>query len=155
MHMLKMCGKTFNMKTVGDYHDLYLLTDVLLLADCFENFRKTCLLFYGLDPAHYFTAPGLSWDAALKMTKVKLELLTDVDMHLMVEKGEYFILVSILKFWTHLKYFTIQYFSFDYKHTLIFFRCKRQCELLLPQDIPKPTTSIILKSMIQNCCLCS
>ena len=74
-------------KDLGEYHDLYLKTDVLLLCDVFENFRKTCLEYYGLDPAHYYTAPGLSWDACLKMTGVKLELLTDSDMHLFVEKG--------------------------------------------------------------------
>ena len=79
--------KTFGMETMGDYHDLYLKTDVLLLADCFENFRKTCIQNYDLDPAHYYTTPGLSWDSALKMTKVKLELLGDIDMHLMIEKG--------------------------------------------------------------------
>ena len=62
-------------------------TDVLLLADVFENFRKKCLEYYALDPAHHYTAPGLSWDAALKMTKVNLELLDDIEMHLMVEKG--------------------------------------------------------------------
>ena len=54
------------MKTMGNYHDLYLKMDVLLLADVFENFRKKCLEYYALDPAHYYTAPGLSWDAALK-----------------------------------------------------------------------------------------
>ena len=70
-----------------DYLELYNETDVLLLADVFENFRKICLENYELDPAHYFTAPGLSWDAVLKMTKVNLELLSDVDMLLMVEKG--------------------------------------------------------------------
>ena len=75
------------MQTMGDYHDLYLKTDVLLLADVFENFRKKCLEYYALDLAHYYTAPGLSWDAALKMTKVNLELLDDIEMHLMVEKG--------------------------------------------------------------------
>ena len=74
------------MQTMGDYHDLYLKTDVLLLADVFENFRKKCLEYNGLDPAHYYTAPGLSWDAALKMTKVNLELLDDIGMHLMVQK---------------------------------------------------------------------
>ena len=83
----KRVWNKFDMKTMRDYHDLYLKSDVLLLADCFENFRKKCLNYYGLDPAHYYTAPGLSWDAALKMTAVKLELLTDIDMHLMVEKG--------------------------------------------------------------------
>lgn len=78
---------TFNMSTMRDYHDLYLKSDVLLLADCFENFRDKCLQYYGLDPPHYYTAPGLSWDAALKMTDVNLELLTDIDMHLMMERG--------------------------------------------------------------------
>ena len=63
---------TFNLKTMGDYHDLYLKSDILLLADVFENFRKTCLQYYKLDPCHYFTSPGLSWDAMLKMTNIKL-----------------------------------------------------------------------------------
>ena len=85
----KNVWKTFHMITMGDYHELYLKTDVLLLADVFENFRKKCLEYYGLDPAHYYTAPGLSWDAALKMTKVNLELLDDIEMHLMVEKGNH------------------------------------------------------------------
>ena len=72
---------------LGDYHDLYLVTDVLLLADVFEEFRNVCLNYYELDPAHYYTSPGLAWDALLKKSKIDLELLTDVDMHLMVEKG--------------------------------------------------------------------
>ena len=57
---------------MGDYHDLYLGSDVLLLADVFENFRKTCSHFYKLDPCIYFTSPGLSWDVMLKMTNIKL-----------------------------------------------------------------------------------
>ena len=77
----------FEIKSMEGYLELYNETDVLLLADVFENFRNICLENYKLDPAHYFTAPGLSWDAALKMTKVELELLTDIDMLLMVEKG--------------------------------------------------------------------
>ena len=77
----------FEMKTLKDYHELYNDTDVLLLADVFENFRNICMENYKLDPAHYFTAPGLAWDACLKMTKVDLELLTDVNMLLMIEKG--------------------------------------------------------------------
>ena len=79
--------KTFNLKTMGDYHDLYLKSDILLLADVFENFRKTCLQYYKLDPCHYFTSPGLSWDAMLKMTNIKLELMTDIDMFQFIEKG--------------------------------------------------------------------
>ena len=78
---------TFNLKTMGDYHDLYLKSDILLLADVFENFRETCLQYYKLDPCHYFTSPGLSWDAMLKMTDIKLELMTDIDMFQFIEKG--------------------------------------------------------------------
>ena len=78
---------TFNCQTLQDYHDLYLTTDVLLLADVFENFRKTCLKHYKLDPCHYSTAPGLAWDACLKETKQELELLKDYDMLMMFEQG--------------------------------------------------------------------
>ena len=79
--------KKFEMKTMKDYHDLYLELDVLLLADVFENFREVCLDNYKLDPAWYLTAPGLSWDAMLRVTGIKLELLTDPDMLMMVENG--------------------------------------------------------------------
>ena len=67
--------KTFGCKTFMDYHDLYNVSDVLLLADIFETFRDTCMKNYKLDPAWYYTSPGLSWDAMLKMTKIELELL--------------------------------------------------------------------------------
>ena len=77
----------FGMKTFKDYHDLYNVSDVLLLADVFENFRDVCMKNYQLDPAWYYTAPGLAWDAALKKTGVELELLSDPDMLLMFEKG--------------------------------------------------------------------
>ena len=79
--------KSFNMKTFKDYLKIYNISDVLLLADVFENFRNLCLKNYELDPVHYYTAPGLAWDAMLKMTNIKLELLSDVDMLLMIEKG--------------------------------------------------------------------
>ena len=78
---------SFKMKTFKEYHELYNITDVLLLADVFENFRDICLKNYGLDPVYYFTAPGLAWDACLKMTNIDLELLSDPDMLLMFEKG--------------------------------------------------------------------
>ena len=96
---------TMKKKTLGCYHDTYLKTDVLLLADVFETFRNTCLKNYKLDPAHFYTAPGLAWQALLKTAadyceheerrkecevcpdEFRLELLTDIDMLLMVEKG--------------------------------------------------------------------
>ena len=83
----KKVWKEFKMEHFQDYHNLYNKTDVLLLADVFESFRDICIKNYKLDPAHYFTAPSLSWDACLKMSGVKLELLSDVDMLLMMEKG--------------------------------------------------------------------
>ena len=85
-HVLKV-WKTWKMKTFKEYLKLYNETDVLLLADVFENFRDVCLKNYGLDPVYYYTAPGLAWDAMLKMTGISLELLTDVDMLIMIEKG--------------------------------------------------------------------
>ena len=78
---------TFQLQTMGEYHNLYLKSDILLLADVFENFRETCLQYYKLDPCHYFTSPGLSWDAMLKMTNIQLELMTDIDMFQFIEKG--------------------------------------------------------------------
>ena len=85
-HVLNVWEK-FNIKTLKDYLKLYNISDVLLLADVFENFRDICLKNYGLDPVHYYTAPGLAWDAMLKITKINLELLSDVDKLLMIEKG--------------------------------------------------------------------
>ena len=81
-----MCDK-FNIRSLGEYHDLYLESDVSLLADVFENFRKTCFEYYHLDPCHYISSPGLAWAAMLKMTDVKLELISDIDMYLFIEKG--------------------------------------------------------------------
>ena len=71
---------------IGDYHDLYVQSHTLLLAYVFENFRNICLEIYKLDPVYFVSAPGLSWQACLKNTEVKLELLTDYDMMLMIEK---------------------------------------------------------------------
>ena len=75
------------MKNLGDYHDLYVQGDTLQLADIFKNFRKMCLNIYRVDPAYFVSAPGLAWEACLKKTKVKLELLTDVHMLMMFEPG--------------------------------------------------------------------
>ena len=85
-HAINVWNK-FNCKTICDYHDLYLMTDVLLLADVFENFQATCLKHYNLDPAHYYTSPGLAWDACLKETGQELQLLHDYDMLMLFERG--------------------------------------------------------------------
>ena len=86
MHAKKVCY-TIKIKNVDEYHDLYLKSDILLLTDVFENFRKMCLKIYHSDPAKFLSAPGLAWQVALKRSKVKLELLTDISMLLMVEKS--------------------------------------------------------------------
>ena len=83
------CQKTwdkFEMKNMGDYHDHYFKRDVLLLADIFEKFIDSCLRYYGSDPCHYFSSPGLSWDAMFKMTDIKLEKISDIDKYLFIEK---------------------------------------------------------------------
>ena len=77
----------FNIKNLGEYHDLYVKSDTLLLADIFENFRSTCQKVYQLDPANFVSAPGLAWQACFKKTKVKLQLLTNINMLLMFEQG--------------------------------------------------------------------
>ena len=77
----------FKMNTMGDYHDLYLKTDILLLVDVFEKFINTFLNYCGLDSSHYFSSPVLSCDAMLKMTGIELELISDIDVHLFIEKG--------------------------------------------------------------------
>ena len=76
----------FKVNAMGDYHDLYLKTDVLLLADVFEKFIGTCLEYYRLDPCHCFSSPRLNWDAMPKVTKVEFELIEDIGKHLFVQK---------------------------------------------------------------------
>ena len=77
----------FGCKIFGDYHDIYLKTDILLFADVFEKFRDNSLNHYGLDHPHYFSFPVLSWDALLKKNKTELELLIDINIHLFIESG--------------------------------------------------------------------
>ena len=84
------CGKIWNkfeMKNMGDYHDHYLKKDVLLSVDVFEKFISRCLKYYGLDPCHCFSSPGLSWNVVLNMTGVKLEKISDIDKYLFIKKG--------------------------------------------------------------------
>ena len=84
---VKKVWEAFEIKNLGEYHDLYVQCDIFLLAVAFENFGNKCIEIYGLDPAHFLSAPGLAWQACLKRTKVKLELLTDIYISLMIEKG--------------------------------------------------------------------
>ena len=79
--------KKFNLYNLGEYHDLYVRSDTLLLADVFENFRNACMKNYELDPAHFVSLPGLAWQACFKKTNVELELITDYNMLLMIEDG--------------------------------------------------------------------
>ena len=83
----RLVWNEFDIKNMGEYHNLYLLTDTILLANVFESFRTVCMDNYGLDPAHFYTAPGLAWKACLKKTGIELELLEDNDMLLMFEQG--------------------------------------------------------------------
>ena len=84
-HAKRVC-KNFEIKNAGEYHDLYVQSTILLLAVVFENFRNMCLKIYELDPAKFLSAPAFAWQESLKKTKVKLDLLTHIDMSLMVEK---------------------------------------------------------------------
>ena len=86
VHAKRVC-KDFEIKNFGEYHDFYVRSHTLSLADVFENFRNMYLQIHELDPETFFSAPGLAWQAALKKTKVKLDLLADINILLMVEKG--------------------------------------------------------------------
>ena len=79
--------KGFKLDNLGDYHDLYVQSDTFILVDVFENFRDMCIKEFELDQAHFLSLPGLAWQACLKKTNIKLELLTDYDILLMVEEG--------------------------------------------------------------------
>ena len=85
-HAQKVFEK-FKLKNLGDSHDLFVQSNTLLFANVFENFRNKCIEIYELDPAHFFSAPGLAWQACLKKIEVELELLINIDMLLMTEKG--------------------------------------------------------------------
>ena len=79
--------REFGINNLGEYHNLYLRRDIILLANVFEAFRSLCLDIYGLDPAHFYTAPVLAWCTCLKKTRIRVELLLDPDMLLMFERG--------------------------------------------------------------------
>ncbi|XP_044741961.1 uncharacterized protein LOC123302932 [Chrysoperla carnea] len=86
-HHAQNVWSAFNCSNLGDYVDLYMETDIMLLTDIFETFRATCLSTYNLDPGNYYTLPGYTWECMLKYTNIELELLTDIDMMMFVERG--------------------------------------------------------------------
>ena len=87
IHRLQKVSKELKIKNLGEYYDLYVQSNTLLLADVFENFRNKCIEIYKLDPAHFLSAPQLAWQACFKKTEVKLGLLTDNNMLMMIKKG--------------------------------------------------------------------
>ena len=89
--------REFGLRNLGEYNDLYLKTDVILLPNVFEKFRKVCMENYGLDPTHFYTTPGLAWQACLKKTGMKLDLITDPDMLLMFERGIRGVIAQVVK----------------------------------------------------------
>ena len=93
-HVKRVC-KDFEIKNQGEYHHLYIQSNTLSLADVFENFWNMCLKIHELDPAGFLTAPKLAWKAVLKNTKVKVNLLTDINMLLMVEKDAQYVMLFI------------------------------------------------------------
>ena len=115
MHAQKV-WEEFGIRDLGDYHDLYLRTDVALLANVYEAFRDTCLKHYKLDPVHFYTSLGLPWKACLKHTGIKLELLTDPDMLLMFVQGSE---VELLKWFINTHQQIINIWEIDSTQDLI------------------------------------
>ena len=94
IYVKRVC-QDFVRKNLGEYHNVYLKSDTLLLTDVFENFLKMCIAIYHLDPAKFLSAPGSAWETALKKTEVKLKLLTDIDKLLIIEK--YVVIIKYIK----------------------------------------------------------
>ena len=111
---------------MGEYHGLYLKRDVLLLCDVFEKFISICLKDYGLDPCHYFSSPGLSWNAMLKMTGIQLEKINNIDAHLFLEKGMR----------GGVSYTSSRYSKKDSDNTIMYGDANNLCGWTMIQDLP-------------------
>ncbi len=135
----------FDMKTLADYHDIYLTTDVLLLADVFEHFRATCQRIYKLDPAHYFSSPGLAWDAMLKMTKVELELLDQREFHDICDKGIRGGICSISRKYARAnnKYVPEQYDPTKPSNYIVYLDCNNLYGTAMTQPMPERDFKIL------------
>ena len=132
--------KVFEIKNLAEYHDLYLKTDVLLLYDVFEKFIKTCLDYYSLDLSHYFSSPGLSWDAILKMTGIKLELISDIDMHLFIGKGMR----------CGISYISKRYAKTDDNNTIMYWDANNLYDWAMIQSLPAGDFKFLTKKEING-----
>ena len=141
--------KVFKIKNLAEYHDLYLKTDVLLLCDVSEKVIGVCLKDYGLDPCHYFSSLGLSWDAMLKMTGIELENINNVDVHLFLEKG---MRVGV-------SYISNRYSKSDQNTEIIYWDANNLYGWVMIQDLPyggfrflndKEISGFDLNSIVEN-----
>ena len=124
--------KVFKIRNLGEYHDLSLKTDALLLCDLFEKFIKTCLGCYCLDSRHYFSSPGLCWDAALKMTGIKLDLINNIDIHLFTEK----------RMRGGISYISKRYSKSDDNNAIMYWDASNFCGCAMIQSLPVSDISI-------------
>ena len=125
---------------MGQYHDLYLKTDVLLLCDVFEKFISVCVKDYGLDPSHYISSPSLSWDAMLKFTGTQLEKIHDIDMHLFLEKGMR----------GGVSYISKRYSRADENNTIMYWDANNLYGWAMIQDLPYGGFKILSQKEVDN-----
>ena len=132
--------KVFKIKHLGEYHDLYLKTVVLLLCDVFEKFFSTCLEYYYLDPLHYFSSPGLSWDAMLKMTGIEIQKIDNIGMHLFLEKG--------MK--GGISYISKRYSKIDKNKTIMYWDANNLYGWAMSQSLPVSDFKFLTQKEINN-----
>ena len=127
-------------KNLGEYHDLYLKTDVLLLCDVFEKLISICLKDYGLDPSHYISSLSLSWDAMLKMTSIKLENIDNIDAHLFLEKGMR----------GGVSYISKRYSKSDKNTNIMYWDANNLCGFSMIPDLPHSSFKFLSKEEINS-----
>ena len=130
----------FKIKNLGEYHDLYLKTDVLLLCDVFEKFISVCLKDYSLVPCCYISSPSLSWDSMLKMTSIKLEKINNIDVHLFLEKGTR----------GGVSYISKRYSKSDGNKTIMYWDANNSYGFSRIQDLPHSSFKFLSKEEVNN-----
>ena len=130
----------FKIKNLGEYRDLYLKNDVLLLCDVFEKFIGVCLKDCGLDPCHYISSPSLSWDSMLKMTGIQLEKINDIDVHLFLEKGMR----------GGVSYISKRYSKSDENTEIMYWDANNLYGLAMIQDLPHSSFKFLSKEEMNN-----